>query len=472
MNTNKLLALTLAEAQEKIAAKQLSPVALTAAYVNRITETEKESNSFMSVDLDGALKQAHALEEMQMAGHFIGPLHGIPVAIKDNIDLEGFPTTASSKVYANNYPVKDAPVAARLKSAGAVIVGKTIMHEFAWGATTDTVAYGAAHNPWDPKRFCCGSSGGSAASIANGTSLAALGTDTGGSVRLPSSVCGVVGMRPTYGRVSLKGIVPLAYSMDACGPITRTVRDNAIMLNVMAGHQSGDITSKNASVKDFTRQLSLGVKNIRIGILPDVLFENDQPDVIEAVKNAMEIYRELGAEIVECKMENLSLMQKAWYAVCSVEASTYHQNNIRKRPDDYSEEVRALLQAGELIPGTAYVQAQRYRSWLREQFRTLFQTVDLLLFPTLPATAVPIGEYDLIINGKELNMLPLTCTYVCYAPMTGVPALQIPCGLDHDGMPIGFQLLGREFEEEICYRAGAAFEKIYNLHDQLPAVRI
>lgn len=244
------------------------------------------------------------------------------------------------------------------------------------------------------------------------------------------------------------------------------------MLQVIAGEEPGDPTAAKQPSEDFGRDMELGVQGMRIGILPDVLFQADQPDVVKGVKEALERFRSLGAEVVECKVEHLDLMPKAWSAVCYTEASAFHQKNMRERPQDYGEDVRVLFQAGEFLPGTAYVHAQRYRRWLREQFETLFrEKIDLLLFPTLPFTAVPIGEYELEINGKVENVLPLSGTYVCYAPATGLPAVTIPCGLDHAGLPIGIQLLGGAFCEHVCYRAAASFEKVFHLYDRLPGLQ-
>lgn len=471
MTQQELLQLTLSQAQEYIQSQKITPLELTEAYISRIEQTESDVKSFAAVYCDAARKEAVALTEMQAAGHFLGPLHGIPVSLKDNIEMKGLRTTACSKVYANNIPDRDAAVVRRLKSAGAVIIGKTAMHEFAQGATTDSPMFGAAHNPWALERFCCGSSGGSAASVANATSLASVGTDTGGSIRLPSSVCGVVGMRPTIGRVSLDGIIPLAWSLDACGPITRTVRDNVIMMQVLSGPEARDSSTAKRIDSNYGGLLAQGAKGMRIGILPEVLFQKDQPDVIRAIKNALDIFRDLGAEIKQCNIKHLDLMPKAWEAVCYVEATAFHQKNIRERPLEYGEDVRVLFQAGEFIPGTTYVHAQRYRRWLREQFRQLFQDeVDLVLFPTLPFTAVQIGNYELEINGKIEDVLPLSGTYVCYAPTAGLPALTVPCGLDRDGLPIGLQLVGDRFCEDVCYRAGKAFETVFHLYDKLPGI--
>lgn len=454
-----------------IARGELSPVKLTDAYLDRAGATRDTTNAFAEVFFDDARREAEALELMQSAGRFLGPLHGIPVVLKDNIALEGRLATCGSKVYAENVSERDAAVAARLKSAGAVVIGKTNMDEFALGASTDSPLFGPSRNPWDPSRFCCGSSGGSGASVADGTSLAALGTDTGGSVRLPSSVCGIVGMRPTIGRVPIEGIVPASYSMDTCGPMTRNVRDNAIMLNVMAGYQKSDPSSSKEPVCDYTAEIDRGVKNMRIGIFPDYLFRRDQPDVIKAVKNAFEIFKDLGAEVVEQTIiGNPDIMKKSWFAVCGAEAAAVHQKNIRERPGDYGAGARASLEAGQLITGTAYVQAQRYRRWLREQFVAAFSDVDFFLFPTTPFTAVPVGQYDLEINGETENTLGRICDYALFAPATGLPALSVPCGLDGDGLPIGLQLLGSPFGEQKLYRAAAAFEEVWNLHSQLPAV--
>ncbi|HIZ22275.1 MAG TPA: amidase [Candidatus Blautia faecigallinarum] len=365
---------------------------------------------------------------------------------------------------------EDAAVISKLKKSGAVILGKTNLHEFASGATTDSPLFGASHNPWDPERFCCGSSGGSAASIANGTALGALGTDTGGSVRLPSSVCGVVGMRPTYGKVSIKGIAPLSYSLDACGPITRNIMDNAVMLNVLAGRESSDPSSGRGDAADHTKRLGQDLRKLRVGILPDVLFKSDQPDVEAAVKKAMDAFCSLGAEIVECHIENLELMVKAWYTVDVIESSAWHQRHTREQLKDFGRDVRAMLLAGEMLSGVDYVQAQRYRRWLRQEFDKQFEKVDFFLFPTLPTTAVKIGDYTIDVNGERVDILPLTCTYVCFAPAAGLPALQLPCGRDRDGMPVGMMLLGSAFHEDILYQAGYAFEQMYSLYKELPGL--
>lgn len=457
MENNDLLQLTMAEASDLIHEKKLSPVELTKSYLAAIESKGSALNAYTEVYADTAENTAKAMEILQMQDTFLGPMHGIPVALKDNIDVKGKKTTASSKVWEHHISASDADVTGLLKKGGAVILGKTNMHEFAHGATTDSPLFGAAHNPWNTDRFCCGSSGGSAAAVAGGLTLTALGTDTGGSVRLPSSVCGTVGMRPTTGKVSTRGIAPLSYSLDACGPMTRSVRDNALLLNVMTGEK-----------EDHAAKIGKSVKKAKIGILPDALFKYDQPDVIDAVKNALEIFKSLGAEVEECHIDHLDLMTKAWYTVNNVEASAWHQRHTRDQADDFGKDVLPLLQAGEFLQGVDYIQAQRYRRWLRGEFDKLFEDIDFFVFPTMPTTAVKIGDYDLEIHGETVNMLPLTCTYVCYAPTTGLPAIQLPCGLDRDGLPIGLMLLGRANGESSLYQSAAAFETQYSLYRRLP----
>lgn len=473
MDNRDLIKISLADASELIQKKEISPVELTEAYLDRIEKTEGKINSYISVYKESARKVAKGLEDMQMAGHFLGPLHGIPVALKDNISLKGLATTAGSKILADNIPDADAPVARRLKSAGAVILGKTNMHELAWGAITDNPHYGASRNPWDPTRYVAGSSGGSGASVANGTSLVALGTDTGGSVRLPSAINGTVGMRPTLGRVSIEGIIPLAWTLDTCGPLTRTVKDNAIMMNVMAGFERTDPSTSSETACDYTADLNIGAKNLRIGIIPDILFKDDQPDVIKAVQGAMDAFKAMGAKIVEFSSEHLGFetTTMATNIITAVESSTWHQKLIRERPEDYGLDCRSLIEAGEFLTGTNYANAQRYRRVLMDDFKAAFKEIDFFLMPTIPFTALPLGNYELVINGEQKNFLDLTLTYSCIPSLCGLPAMSLPCGLDHNGLPIGLQLMGRPFDEVTLYRAGAAFERVFNIYDKLPAFR-
>lgn len=473
MSNKDLLKLTIAEASKLIENKELSPVELNEAYLNRIDETEEKLNSFISVYKEESRKVAKGLEEMQMAGHILGPLHGIPISVKDNIGVRGYPNSAGSKILSDYISKTDSNVVKRLRSAGAIIIGKTNMHELAWGTSTDNPHYGVSLNPWDSSRFVSGSSGGSGASVANGTSMASLGTDTGSSVRTPAATNGVVGMRPTLGRVSGEGIIPLSWTLDTCGPLTRDVRDNALMMNVLAGVEPTDPGTVDSPVEDYTGNLDYGVKNFRIGIIPEILFKHDQPDVVKAVEDALKQFQDMGAQLIEFSSEHLGYKTTSMMTniITSVESSTWHQKLIRERHEDYGLDCRALIQAGEFIPGTSYVNAQRYRRLLMEDLEKAFKTIDFFLMPTMPFTAIPVGNYELVIDGEEKNFVDLSLTYTCIASLAGLPAISLPCGLDREGLPIGLQLMGKAFDEATLYRAGAAFEKIVNIYDKLPAFR-
>ena len=465
MKHQELLHLSLVQARDEIEHLTVTPSELLDAYLERLHEKEPAYNAYVTVHEEAARQAAEGLTALQAAGLPLGPLHGIPIALKDNIDLKGFRSTASSKIRSNHVASRDATVAARLKSAGAVIIGHTNMHEFAWGGTTDSPHFGASHNPWDLERYCAGSSGGSGAAVAGGTALGALGTDTGGSVRLPAAVNGIVGMRPTIGRVPNTGIIPCGWTMDTCGPMTRSVRDNAVMLGVIAGHDFKDPGCSEKCTCDYTADLELGVNHLRIGMIPQLMHRVSQPDVDAGVEEAANVLRSLGAEIVACRFDYLDDAMTAWLILNSAEGSAYHQRDIRARPEDYGGDVRTLLAAGEFLPATFYLQAMRLRQCIIEEFRAKFREVDAFLFPTIPCTALKLSE----LYGASKSIRDMDAFFTCIASLTGLPALNIPCGLDHEGLPIGMQLLGRPFDEATLYRIGAAFETAFNLYEQLPA---
>ncbi len=473
MNTKELRSLTIAEAHKLMMNKKLSPVELLNACIERLDSTEERLNSYISVYKESAQKVAKAHEDMLMAGHCLGPLHGIPLALKDNISMAGLKTTAGSKVLIDWVPEKDATVTSKLKGAGAVILGKTNMHEFAWGATTDNPHHGVSRNPWDPDKFVAGSSGGSGAAVASGTVLGALGTDTGGSVRLPSCINGIVGMRPTLGRVSNAGIVPLAWTMDTCGPMTRTVEDNAILFNVIAGHDYSDGSCAFEPVTDYTSQLPLGTNKMRLGIIPDIMFKRDQPDVVKAIKEAIKTFESLGVQVVEFSFEHLDSVETATAQIIveASEPSTYHQKWLREQPENYGDDVRLLLESGEFYKATHYIQAQRYRRLVREEFVKAFREVDFFLTPTLSYTALPVGAYDLVINGVKEDFLDMMMLYTSIPSLTGLPGMNVPCGVDGKNLPIGMQLIGKHFDEVTLYRAGAAFQSVTDFHKKSPALK-
>lgn len=460
--------LELAKAIQLIQEKEISPVELVEESLKRIKKVNPETNAFISIYEENAREVAKASEMMLSAGHSLGPLHGIPIALKDNIGLKGFRTTAGSKVLKDWIPDTDATVVSKLKGAGAIIIGKTNLHEFAWGGTSDNPHFGTVRNPWDTSRFPAGSSGGSGVAVATRSCLGALGTDTGGSVRLPSSVNGIVGLRPTIGRVSNFGVVPLAWSMDTVGPMTTTVADNAIMFNILAGYDPKDDGCSKETIVDFTKDLNLGVKGLRIGIVTDYFFKNVQDDVRKAVKDALTKFEEMGAIVQDIHIESIEGNITAQLVVESCEPSAYHQFNLRQRPVDYGEDVRLLLELGEMQLATHYIQAQRYRNLLRHEFLEAFKSVDVFICPTLPFTATRIGETKVEIENGEENMLDAIMQFTGIPSLTGFPALNVPCGFDNSGLPIGMQIIGKPFDEATLYRVGNKFQEETLYHKKLP----
>lgn len=464
-----LIQLSLAEAARLVESKEVSPVDLVEASLEKIATVNEQLNAYITVYEDEARQVAKASETMMVAGHRLGPLHGIPVGLKDMIGLKGLRTTAGSKVLADWVPAEDATVAAWLKGAGAVIIGKTNLHEFAWGGTSANPHYGFVRNPWNPERFPAGSSGGSGAAVAARTCYGALGTDTGGSVRLPSAVNGIVGIRPTIGRVSNYGVIPLAWSMDTVGPMTRTVEDCAIMFGVIAGHDPKDDGCVNVPVDNYTTDLKRGVEGIRIGIVPNYFFHHLQPAVHNAVKEALSTLENLGATVSAVDIKNIHGNISAQLTVESCEPSTYHQRWLRERAEEYGEDVRLLLELGEMHLATHYIQAQRYRSLLRQEFLEAYKSVDVFICPTLPFTATPIGEMSVIIeNGVEEDMLAAIMQFTGVPSLTGLPSLNVPCGYDSDDLPIGMQIIGRPFDEATLFRVGAAFQGATDFHTRAP----
>src|ERR671933_809986 len=418
---------SLSEAARLVGSKEVSPVELVDCCLERIAAVNDRLKAYITVYDEQARQVARAAEAMIIAGHRLGPLHGVPIALKDNIALQGLRTTAGSKVLADWVPDEDATVAARLKGAGAIFIGKTNMHEFAWGGTTDNPHYGTCRNPWDDERFPAGSSGGSGVAVAARTCYGALGTDTGGSIRLPSAINGIVGIRPTIGRVSNHGVIPLAWSMDTVGPMARSVEDCALMFNVIAGH--------------------------------------------DPVRHALATLEGLGATVVDVEIAPIHGNISAQLTIEAAEPSTYHQGWLRERPDAYGDDVRSLLEIGERLLATHYIQAQRYRRLLRREFLDAFKSVDVFICPSLPFTATRVRETTVVIeNGVAEDMLSAIMQFTGVPSLTGLPSLNVPCGFDADGLPVGMQLIGRPFDETTLFRVGAAFQSVTDVHTRGPAL--
>jgi aspartyl-tRNA(Asn)/glutamyl-tRNA(Gln) amidotransferase subunit A len=434
-----------------IAQRTISSTEITQAYLERIDLLDDTLRAFITVDAEGALRAARAADDSNATGL----LHGVPVAIKDNIATAGVRTTGGSRVLSDWVPTADAPVVAYLKRAGAVILGKTNLHEFAYGGTCTNVEFGAVRNPWNTAHVPGGSSGGSGVAVAAGLCAAALGTDTAGSIRLPAAQCGVVGLKPTYGQSSIEGVLPLAWSLDHVGPLTRTVADAALMYAAQTGTQP-------------PRTLRGGVAGLRLGVPRDFFLDGLQPDVQAAVEGALEVLRGLGAELVEVVWPDVHLSNSITSSIILAEASAYHRAWFRAQPQAYSEETRQNLLRGERLPAADYVQAQRARSVVQRQVADVMSGVDALVTPTLQITAPRIGQTTVEVGGKVEDVNPVFIRLTDPFNVTGQPAISVPCGFGDDGLPIGLQVAGPPSGEEIVLRIAAAYESATPWHLQRP----
>ncbi len=457
--------LTAAEAARLIRDRQLSSSQLTEACLDRIEAAEPALNAFITVTRKEALAAAAAADQALAHGDDKGPLHGIPIALKDIFALSGVRMTAGSKILAKNIATEDADVVTRLKASGAIILGKLNLHEFAFGATGVNPHYGAARNPWDTSRITGGSSSGSGASVAAGECPVALGTDTGGSIRIPASLCGVVGLKPTYGRVSKRGVTPLSWSLDHIGPLTRTVEDAAVVLQAIAGHDPLDASTSEKPVPDYREHLASGAKDLRVGVPKEYFFNNLDPEVEAAVRSAVQTLADQGARVVEVSLPHIADLPGALMAIQLPEASAYHKAWLAERPDDYGEDVRYRLGLGANYTAIDFVQAQRLREAAVQAWRRdVFSGIDVLATPTTPIQAPTLDQGD----------LPTTLSLIRFTNplnLLGLPAISVPCGFTHDGLPIGLQLIGPWFDEATVLRAAFAYEQAHDWRKRRPLVR-
>jgi aspartyl-tRNA(Asn)/glutamyl-tRNA(Gln) amidotransferase subunit A len=387
--------------------------------------------------------------------------------LKDLYETGGIRTTGGSKVHAEHVPVEDCPVAARLREAGTVLLGKLNTHEYAYGVTTNNPHYGPTRNPWNLEHIPGGSSGGSGAAIAAGLATATLGTDTGGSIRMPASVCGVVGLKPTYGRVSKAGVLPLSYLFDHAGPITRTVEDAALVLNAIAGYEPSDPTTVRLPVADYTSELGAGMRGLRIGVPRAYFFDLLEDEVGAAVERAITELRRLGADVHAVDVPGVEAALAAVFALVLAEAQEIHADTLRRCPADLGADVRDML-ANQIPDGPSLMLALRARDALAATMRCALESVDLLVTPTTPIVAARIGQEIVRYGGTKESIL--LAMIRCTAPFnaTGLPALSLPCGFTRAGLPIGLQLAGRPFDEVTVLRAGHAYEQATEWHQRTP----
>ena len=448
-----------------IRAGKVSPVALTEACLERIERVDAKLDSFIHVS-PHALDAARRAEKEIKRGKWRGPLHGIPVGVKDNYVTRDMPTTAGTTAPGLSFPLRDSAAAARLRNAGAVLIGKTRTHEFAWGNVTPPVC-----NPWDRTRVPSGSSGGSGAAVAAGLCVAALGSDTGGSIRMPAAACGAVGLKATFGRVSRAGVVPHSWSLDHAGPLTRTVAGAAMMMQVLAGYDPADPACQAQPVPDYAKALGKPVKGLKIGVCRNHFFDNLQEDVENAVEQAIADLATAGAQVREL---NIPLLEYGLGAIFAIELSSstaYHDVSLRAgRATHYQPDVRMLVEMGRLVTGPDYLKAEQYRSALMDEYRKVFESVDVVIGPTTPITAWKRGEWIVQVAGKPESVLAASWRFTYPYNLTGLPAISVPCGFDRDGLPIGLQIAGRPFDEMMVLRVAHAYEHGHGWKDRWPDI--
>jgi aspartyl-tRNA(Asn)/glutamyl-tRNA(Gln) amidotransferase subunit A len=450
--------------------KKVSPVELLDAVLSRIERLNPRLNAFITVAADSARAEAKRAEHEVARGRWRGPLHGIPISIKDNIATSGMRTTAGSKILAANIPDQDATVVRRLRRAGAVIVGKTNMHEFAYGVTTENPHYGPTRNPCDTARIPGGSSGGSAAALAAGMCFASVGTDTGGSIRIPASLCGVVGLKPTYGRVSAHGTVALSPTLDHVGPLARTVSDTAIVLRAIAGRDPHDATTLALSPFRLPENLIKLPKQIRLGLPKDYFFEWLNDEVRDAVLQTAKHFEQGGAEIVEVALPSLAASVEPSNHIALAEAAHYHRRMgwFPARAGDYGEDVRKRLELGADTRAVDYLRAFETQQRVCAEFDCAFALVDAILAPVTPVSAPQLGLKMLSLGGEEEPVRAALLRLCRPANLAGLPAISVPCGFTSEGLPVGLQIIGPRCGEEIVLRLALAYEQAHVWHQKHP----
>jgi aspartyl-tRNA(Asn)/glutamyl-tRNA(Gln) amidotransferase subunit A len=466
--TTDLCYLTLHELSTRIRAKEVSPVEATLATLERIERLNPKLNAYITVMADQALSDARAAEQEIASGGYRGPLHGVPIGVKDLCATKGVRTTAGSKILAGWVPDEDAPVVQKLREAGAVITGKLHLHEYAFGTTALNPHYGSCHNPWDTERITGGSSSGSGAAVAAGLCYAAIGSDTGGSIRIPASLCGIAGLKPTYGRVSLRGVVPLAASLDHLGPMARTAFDCALVLSAIAGRDAEDPTSADAPVEDWAAGLRQaqadGLKGLRVGIGTHEL-DKAQPEVEKAFRDAVGLLERLGARTKQADTSILGTYFFVGGVILLSEGAAYHKDNMQQRPKDYGDDVRMRIESGLDQKAVDYVRAMQFmRDVRRSCDDLLLSDIDLLVMPTTIMTAPRIDS--VASDDPTLGLSRLTLPF----DVTGQPAISIPCAFTEEGLPVGLMLVGRRFDEATVLRAAHAFEQAAGLSSRRPPV--
>jgi aspartyl-tRNA(Asn)/glutamyl-tRNA(Gln) amidotransferase subunit A len=460
------------ELARMIVTKAVSPVEVVRAHLDRIAALDGGLRAYITVSEEAALQAARAAEAALMAGEPLGPLHGVPYALKDLYDTAGVRTTGGSRIFADRVPTADATVVRRLREAGAILLGKLNMVEFAYGPEGLNPHYGHARNPWDASvhRMAGGSSSGSGVAVASGLAPGALGSDTGGSIRIPASLCGITGLKPTYGRVSRSGVLPLAWSMDHVGPMTRTAADCALMLRAIAGYDPADASTSVLPVPDYPAALTGDVAGLRVGVLRGVFHDGAAPAVRAAVDAAAATLAGAGAVVDDVTIERLDLAAAGALAVVGAEALAYHAERLRTRAAEYDPDVARRLRVSAFVGAHHYVRAQQARALVRAEVDAALARRDVLLAPSTPIVAPAVGERQVTLGDGPADVRSALIRFTRPFNFSGHPACAVPCGFTEGGLPIGAQLVGRPFDEATVLRVADAFQRLTAFHARRPAV--
>ena len=465
-NPTELCYMTISQAGPLLRDRHLSPVELVRAFLERIEAIDGRLHAYVTPLPERALAQAREAEAEILRGNYRGPLHGIPIGLKDLYDTAGVRTTSMSRVTPDRVPAEDATTVAKLNEAGTILLGKLAMHEFALGGPDFTSLFPPALNPWNLAHIPGGSSSGSGTAVAAGLCMGALGSDTGGSIRGPASMCSIVGIKPTYGRVSNYGVTPLSWSQDHCGPMTWTVEDTALMLQSLAGHDPNDPTTSKAPVPDYSRGLQAGIQGMTIGVPRRYFFESGpdvEPETLSAIGTALEVLVSLGARVQDVDIPHVEHSRAANQAIMMGEAFAYHEHNLKTRREDYGEMVRNRFLLGGLLSMSDYVQAQRVRSLVKREMAEALSAVDVLVTPTSPKPAAALEGYS---GGTTLTGPSFTGPF----NVSGIPAISVPGGFSSGGLPIGLQIAGKPFDESTVLRVAYAYQEEARWYETRPPI--
>jgi aspartyl-tRNA(Asn)/glutamyl-tRNA(Gln) amidotransferase subunit A len=463
----ELASKSIGELSPLIREKQISSVEVTEAILDRVEKYNPQVNAYIKVNADQAMESAKQAESEIMKGHYRGALHGIPMALKDIFYVKGEVATMGSKIHKDFIADYDATVVSKLKEAGVIFTGTLNMHEYAFGVTNNNPHFGPCRNPWNLETIPGGSSGGSGAAVAANMTIASLGTDTGGSIRIPASLCGIVGLKPTHGRVSKYGVFPLSWSLDHAGPMTKTVTDAAIIMEAIAGYDKNDPTTIDVPKVLYTDYLSEDIKGLVIGIDEDYYFKNVDPEVEKLVRDGIETLKTMGAIVKTVSIPSIYHTYYSMMMTCFGEAGAIHLNNLKKRPQDFGGDVRLSLELGAIPSAVDYVHAQQLRLKIINDFAEAYKSVDVIVTPTLPFTAPLIGQNSVMLNGVESGVFDQLPRLTSPTNLTGLPSISVPCGFSK-GMPVGMQIIGKAFQEEMILKVAYAYERSNTLSSLKP----